>query len=189
MNSNTHTNILYTLGSILSTLRLTMHTVCSNLSEFGFFPSLHFASYTFLNCINSTPLCGSWFKHTDAQLFPCWHKPQPPAEGWMSNSSQCQKGVKYGHTLIFQLTNCTQSVWFLIWQQELCLRMIVRPVWDPGNLAENTQLLLLKREDMAIYCETQPPTVHWLSSSISPCSVVRPSRIGDISTYLHYTRF
>ena len=39
------------------------------------------------------------------------------------------------------------------------------------------------------YCETQPPTVHWLSSPIFPCSSSSSSRIRDISTYLHYMRF
>ena len=44
---------------------------------------------------------------------------------------------------------------------------------------------------MSWNCETQPSSFHRLSSPIFHCSfvVVRPSRIGDISTYLHYMMF
>ena len=49
------------------------------------------------------------------------------------------------------------------------------------------------QSNKSIYCKTQPSSIHWLSSTIFPCSSVRPSvrtsRIGDISTYLHYMMF
>ena len=40
-----------------------------------------------------------------------------------------------------------------------------------------------------IYCEPQRLPVQKLSSTIFPLLFVRPSRLGDISTYLHYMMF
>ena len=59
--------------------------------------------------------------------------------------------------------------------------------WHSSSLA----VLILLAFEKWINCETQPSSIHWLSSSIFPCSSssVRPSRIGNISIYLHYMMF